>query len=41
MTWLQLYALVGVPLILLAMGYGALRLADRDRRRLDSETPAR
>lgn len=35
MTWLELYALVGVPAILLALAYGALRIVDRDARRFD------
>lgn len=35
MTLLQWYALVGVPLILLAGAYGAVRLAEHDRRNAD------
>jgi hypothetical protein len=35
MTWLQLYAFVGVPLILLAMAYGAIKLSDHDVRELE------
>ena len=38
MTWLQLYAYIGVPLILLAMAYGAVKLAEHDRRALDRKT---
>ena len=38
MTWLQLYVLVGIPMILLALGYGAMKLADHDRRVLDRKT---
>ncbi|MFL5082680.1 MAG: hypothetical protein ACJ8DU_22450 [Microvirga sp.] len=38
MTWLQLYVLVGIPMILLALGYGSMKLADHDRRVLDRKT---
>ncbi|HZY22196.1 MAG TPA: hypothetical protein VFE80_07320 [Beijerinckiaceae bacterium] len=37
-TWLQLYVLVGIPMILLALGYGSMKLADHDRRILDRKT---
>jgi hypothetical protein len=38
MTWLQLYAYFGVPLILLVMAYGAIKLSDHDLRELDRKT---
>lgn len=36
MTLLHWYALVGVPALLLLLGYGAIRLADYDARQQDS-----
>lgn len=38
MTLLQWYILVGIPVILLAGGYGAVLLADHDRRNADRHT---
>jgi hypothetical protein len=40
MTLLGWYVTVGLPLILIAMAYGAVRLADRDRARLERERAA-
>jgi hypothetical protein len=35
MTWFELYALVGVPAILLVLAYAAFRMVDRDARHFD------
>lgn len=35
MTFLQWYVLVGIPVLLLAMGYGAVKLADYNAREAD------
>ena len=35
MTWFELYAFFGVPVILFTMAYAAVRLAERDARRFD------
>jgi hypothetical protein len=35
MTWFEIYAFFGVPAILFAMAYAAVRLAERDAHRFD------
>lgn len=36
MTFLGWYVFIGLPLILVAMAYGLIRLIDRDARELDA-----